>query len=125
MNFFRVFLLTLLATLTLSSPLYAEPTWSERMRGAWERFKTIGDRSVGTAEVVTGDRKFPVDYEALEKNSSDEADNRTQGWEKDKAARGKAMSNERSRHNRVNGEKNGKKEKKQHKNDHSKSRNNH
>ncbi|MBF0370332.1 MAG: hypothetical protein HQL52_12840 [Magnetococcales bacterium] len=108
MNFIRVLLLILLAGLYLSSPVYADPSWSERMRGAWERIKNIGDGGVGAAEVVSGEKNFPANSEESGKNGHGN-NNRGKGWERAKEVGGKARGSERSRHSRENGEKSWKK----------------
>ena len=122
MNFFRVLLLTLLAGLYLSSPVYAEPSWTQRARGTWEWVKNIGNRSMDTAEVVAGEKKFPIDSKLFDNKDHEDGD-RGKGWQRAQNVGGKSMGSERSRHNRVDGEKSWKKEKKHNDNDHSKSRN--
>jgi hypothetical protein len=84
---------------------WAEESWSDKLRGSWERIKSIGDKGLETAKEVAKAKKSGKNHRGKGEQKG------SKGLERAKEAGGKAWGSERSKNQRRDGVKSWKKDK--------------
>ncbi len=111
MKIAKILLISCFVAPLFISQAQAEQSWSEKVRSTWERVKGIGDKSVETAEEIEGKKRSKEPRNENHRSDSEDDRDRSKGWERAKEAGGKVRGSERSKHQRIDGEKSWKKDK--------------